>query len=125
MSQNSPYANHDRRRSIAERKLQLLQEGATFRAEMINCRDVVRSSMSTRSWSKNLLGRAAGVAFSLIKQPSAKAVGIQTLVPLLATGASLLSKRSRKSLVIGSALLAAIGAATYFNVKSNKSVDNE
>ncbi|MQR00953.1 hypothetical protein [Glaciimonas soli] len=120
--------NYDRHRSLAERKLQLLQEGAAFRAEMIHCRDAVRSNLNTRSWSKNLLGRATGMAYSLIKQPATKAVGLQVLAPLLATGASFLSKKHypRKSLIVGSALIAAIGAgAAYFRFKSNKSVDSE
>ncbi len=121
-------SDYERHRSLAERKLQLLQEGAAFRTEMIHCRDAVRANMTTRSWSKNLLGRASGIAYSLIKQPGTKAIGLQVLAPLVATGASLLSKKHypRKSLLIGSALVAAIGAgAAYFRFKSNKSVDSE
>jgi drug/metabolite transporter (DMT)-like permease len=120
--------NFDRKRSLAERKLRLLQEGAAFRAEMIRCRDIVRSSMNGGALTKNLFGRVAGIAYSMIaKHPGLfKASRLQSLAPLLVTGVSLLSKRSlRKSLVVGSVLIAAVGAATYFSGRNNKAVDEE
>jgi len=121
-------SNFDRDRSLAERKLRLLQEGAAFRAQMVSCRDVVRSSMNRESLIKNMFGRVAGIAYSMVaKQPAAFNVSrLRSLAPLLVTGVSLLSKRPiRKSLIIGSVLIAAIGAATYFSSKNNNVVDEE
>jgi drug/metabolite transporter (DMT)-like permease len=121
-------SNFDRNRSLAERKRRLLLEGAAFRAEMIRYRDVVRSNMNGESLTKNLLGRVAGKAFSMVaKHPGLfNASRLQSLAPLLVTGVSLLSKRSlRKSLVLGSILIAAVGAATYFSGRNNKAVDEE
>lgn len=120
-------SNVDRNRSLAERKLRLLQEGAAFRAEMIRCRDVVKSNMNGGSLTKNLFGRIAGMAYSMVaKHPGLfNASRLQSLAPLLVTGVSLLSKKRslRKSLVVGSILIAAVGAATYFSGRNHKAVD--
>jgi len=121
-------SNFDRDRSLAERKLRLLREGAVFRAQMISCRDVVRSSMNRESLVKNLFGRVAGVAYAMVaKQPGLfKASNLKSLAPLLVTGVSLLSKRTvRKSLIVGSVLIAAIGAAKYFSGRNNNAADEE
>lgn len=121
-------SNFDRKRSLAERKLRLLQEGAAFRAEMIKSRDIVRSNMNGGALTQNLFGRVIGIAYSMIaKHPGLfKASRLRSLAPLLVTGVSLLSKRSvRKSLVVGSVLIAAVGAATYFSGRNNKAADEE
>jgi hypothetical protein len=120
--------NFDRNRSLAERKRQLLQEGAVFRAEMIRCRDVVSSNMNGGSLTQSLFGRVAGMVYSTIaKHPGLfNASRLQSLAPLLVTGVSLLSKRAlRKSLIVGSILIGAVGAATYFSSRNNKAVDEE
>ena len=124
----NPQSHLDRNRSLAERKRRLLQEGALFRAEMVRCRDVVKSNMNGGSLTKGLFGRVAGMAYSLVaKHPGLfSASRLQSLAPLLVTGVSLLSKRSlRKSLVVGSILIAAVGAANYLSGRKNKAVDQE
>jgi hypothetical protein len=121
-------SNFDPNRTLAERKLRLLQEGAAFRAELIRCRDVVRSNMNGGSLTKSLFGRVVGMAYTMVaKHPGLfNRSRLQTLAPLLVTGVSLLSKRSlRKSLVVGSILIAAVSAATYFSAKNNRAVDQE
>ncbi|MFC5473185.1 hypothetical protein [Paraherbaspirillum soli] len=118
-----PDTNH---RSPAERKRQLVQEGAAFRAEMINARNVVRASLNSRSLVTNLFGRVAGIASSLFDKPlNIKPGNLQSLAPLLMAGVSLLSKRgARKTVLIGGGIIAAIAAATYMNSR-NATKDDE
>ena len=84
--------------------------------------------MNGGALTKGLFGRVAGMAYSLVaKHPGLfNASRLESLAPLLVTGVTLLSKRSlRKSLVAGSILIAAVGAATYFSGRNNKAVDEE
>lgn len=118
----------EQHRSRAERKRYLLEEGAIFRAEIIACRGVVRSRMSSGSISKNLFGRIAGMAYSMASKQSNlfSASRLQSLAPLLVTGVTLLSKRYvRKSLIVGSVVVAGLGAAAYFSSKNNKAAGDE
>ncbi|MFJ2988086.1 hypothetical protein ACIPF8_09480 [Collimonas sp. NPDC087041] len=110
------------RLSTAERKQKLLQEGAEFRAAMVNSRDVVRNSLHSRSLLANLFGRVTGVASSVFGKPgNLNAVNLPAMLPLLLSGASWIAKRgTRKPLLVGSAALAAIGAAVYLSSRSSK-----
>ncbi|MGS0741819.1 hypothetical protein ACVBEF_08280 [Glaciimonas sp. GG7] len=125
----------DRKRSLAERKRYLLQEGATFRAEIIVYRNIVRSKMAGGSFTKNLFGRIAGMAYAMVSKKSGLGSGLSgllsgarlpSLTPLLLTGVSLLSKgHVRKALITGSALIAALGVASYFSSKNKQTGDDE
>ncbi|PUA17945.1 hypothetical protein [Glaciimonas sp. PCH181] len=118
----------ERKRSLAERKRYLLEEGAIFRAEIIACRGIVRSRMTGGSLSKNLFGRFANIAYSIASKQSGlfSAARLKSLAPILVTGVSLLSKRYiRKSLIVGSVLIAGIGAVTYLSNRNNKAADEE
>ncbi|QRX84273.1 hypothetical protein [Glaciimonas sp. PAMC28666] len=116
----------ERKHSLAERKLQLLREGEMFRAEILLCRDGVRSHMPGGTFSKGLLGRVAGTAYALLaKQPGLFSVSrLQSLAPLLVTGVTILSKRPiRKSLFFGGILIAAASTAAYFSTRNKKVSD--
>ena len=118
----------ERKRSLGQRKLQLLREGGAYRAEILRCRDGVRSNMSGGTLSKGLLGRIAGTAYAMVaKQPGLFSFSrLQSLAPILVTGVSILSKRPiRKSLLVGGILVAAASAAAYLSNREKKVADNE
>ncbi|AMP02297.1 hypothetical protein CAter282_4534 [Collimonas arenae] len=108
--------------STAERKQKLLQEGAEFRAAMVSSRDVVRTSLHSRSLLANLFGRITGAASSVFGKPgNIKTANLPALLPLLLSSASWIARRgTRKPLLVGGAALAAIGAAVYLSSRSSK-----
>lgn len=115
----------ERQQSLAERKQQLLREGEMFRAEILLCRDGVRSRMTGSAFTKGILGRFAGTAYAMLaKQPGLFSISrLQSLAPLLVTGFTILSKRPiRKSLFFGGILIAAASTAAYFSTRNKKIV---
>ncbi|WP_041742739.1 hypothetical protein [Collimonas fungivorans] len=121
------YAGPDSNLSTAERKQKLLQEGAAFRADMLVSRDIVRINLNSKSLATILLGRVTGIASSVFSnRGNAKGSNLPAMLPLLLTGASWLSKRrTRKPLLIGAALLAAIGGAAYVNSRKSKTTTDD
>ncbi|WP_211470990.1 hypothetical protein [Collimonas humicola] len=123
----SRHAGLDNHLSPAERKQKLLAEGAKFRAEMLHSRDIVRANLNTKSLATVLLGRASGIASSLFSTSrSLKGSNLPAMLPLLVTGASWLSKRStRKPLLIGAAVIAAIGGAIFVSSRNSKETTDD
>ncbi|WP_211467675.1 hypothetical protein [Collimonas silvisoli] len=117
----------DSRLSTAERKQKLLQEGAAFRADMVISRNIVRANLNSKSLATILLGRMTGIASSIFSSPvKLRAGNLPAVLPLLLTGASWLSKRcTRKSLLIGVALLTAIGGAAFISSRNNKATTDD
>lgn len=114
--------------SRAERKQMLLQEGAAFRAQMVISRDIVRHNLSAKSLTTHLMTRVTGMASSIFsKSANIKTSNLPALIPLLVTGISLVSRRyGRKPLLLGGAVIAAIGAAICVSSKkSNTTPDSE
>jgi hypothetical protein len=123
----SRHSGLDSHLSTAERKQQLLQEGAAFRADMVRSRDIVRANLNSRSLATILLGRMTGIASSVFGDPGRfRARSLPAMLPLLLTGASWLSKRcTRKSLLIGVTVLAAIGGAAFISSRNNKATTDD
>ena len=121
------YSGPDGSLSTAERKQKLLLEGAAFRADMLVSRDIVRTNLNSKSLATILLGRMTGIASSVFSnRGNLKGSNLPAMLPLLLTGASWLSKRrTRKPLLIGAALLAAIGGAAYVNSRKSKTTTDE
>ncbi|MDB5765646.1 MAG: hypothetical protein JWQ61_460 [Collimonas fungivorans] len=121
------YSGPDSNLSTAERKQKLLQEGAAFRADMLVSRDIVRTNLNSKSLATILLGRVTGIASSVFSNRGSMASSnLPAMLPLLLTGASWLSKRrTRKPLLIGAALLAAIGGAAYVNSRKSKTTTDD
>lgn len=118
----------DRKRSLAQRKLQLLREGGAYRAEILRCRDGVRSNISGSPLSKGMLGRIVGTAYTMMTKQSGlfSLSRLQSLAPILVTGVSILSKRPiRKSLFLGGIVIAAASTAAYLSNRDKKVPDNE
>ncbi len=109
--------------STAERKQKLLQEGAAFRAAMMNSRNIVRTSLHSCSLLGNLFR-----GFSSLASPAFSKLGNlhtaklpPTLLPLLLSSASWIARRgTRKTLIVSSAALAGIGAAVYLSSRNSK-----
>lgn len=108
--------------STAERKQELLQEGAAFRAAMMNSRNIVSTSLHSRSLLGNLFGGFSGLASSVFSKPgNLNTANLPALLPLLLSSASWIARRgTRKPLLVGSAALAGIGAAVYLSSRNSK-----
>lgn len=111
-----------------ERKRKVLAQGALYRLGVMEAREVVRENLSAESLAKGVLSRVGHFAVSLfgggrtvqsIKSLTAGGLGnlnLQTVTPLLMTGASLLSRRwLRKPLMLGSVVAVVGGLAYYFS----------
>ncbi len=111
-----------------ERKRKVLAQGALYRLGVMEAREVVRENLSAESLAKGALSRVGHFAASLfgggrtvqsIKSLTSGGLGnlnLQTVTPLLMTGASLLSRRwLRKPLMLGSVVALAGGLAYYFS----------
>lgn len=109
-----------------ERKRKVLAQGALYRLGVMEAREVVRENLSPESLAKGALSRVAHFATSFvgggktmqsIKALSASGISLrslQSMTPLLMTGASLLSRRwLRKPLMYGG-VIAAVGGVAYY-----------
>ncbi|HZG19168.1 MAG TPA: hypothetical protein VE092_04050 [Herbaspirillum sp.] len=114
-----------------ERKRKVLAQGALYRLGVMEAREVVRENLSAESLAKGALSRVGHFAASLfgggkavqsIKSLSSGGLGnlnLQTVTPLLMTGASLLSRRwLRKPLLMGGVIAAVGGLAYYFSQRA-------
>ena len=123
-------SDQDQGMSHEERKRKILAQGALYRLGVMEAREVVRENLSAESLAKGALSRVGRFAASLfgggrtvqsIKSLKSLSGGLgnlnlQTVTPLLMTGASLLSRRwLRKPLMMGGVIAAVGGLAYYFS----------
>nr|WP_141913946.1 MULTISPECIES: hypothetical protein [unclassified Herbaspirillum] len=119
-------ANQDDGMTHEERKRKALAQGALYRLGVMEARDAVRHSLSAESLAKGALSRAAHFATSFIggdktlqsiRSLAAGGLGgvnLQSAMPLLITGVSLLSRRwLRKPLLYGG-IISAVGGLAYY-----------
>lgn len=115
-----------------ERKRKVLAQGALYRLGVIEARHVVRENLSAESLAKGALSRVGSFAASFfgggkavqsIKSLAGGSLGnvnLQTVTPLLMTGASLLSRRwLRKPMLYGGIIAAVGGLAYYFSQRDD------
>jgi hypothetical protein len=108
----------------ADRKKQLIVQGAVYRAEIILAKEMTEASLRPDSIAKSILHQAALAAFSAFKNRGGNGLpglNVQTLLPLVITGISALAKR--KSLakpVLRGVLLASVvaGVVAFISKKS-------
>lgn len=100
--------------SVADRKKMLVAQGALFRSEIIEAKEVARTSLHPEALAKSAvhrLGRAALVAFAGRAAPGIAGIDWQTVLPLVIGGVSAVAKKTgRKSLMRGVLVLGAAGA---------------
>ncbi len=120
-----------------ERKRKVLAQGALYRLGVMEARQVVRENLSAESLAKGALSRVGHFAASLfgggkavqsIKSIASGGLGgvnLQSVTPLLVTGASLLSRRwLRKPLLMGG-VIAAVGGLAYYFSQRGEPVDED
>jgi hypothetical protein len=108
--------------TLAQRKERLLLQCRAYRAAVGHSKQVVRDKLSTRAIATAAVGiagvraqSAVGNFVDLLDFKNISAVKLQRLLPLLASGYSLLARRSLlKPVFRGAAVVGAAGALVYF-----------
>lgn len=78
----------------ADRKKQLIAQGAIHRVELLLSRHTVQHSLQPESLARRALQHIPGVAFAAFRNRNLDGIGInlQTMLPLLMSGVSVLAK---------------------------------
>jgi hypothetical protein len=116
------------RLSPAERKKELIAQGAAFRAGILQSRRAVRASLHPEALASGVLNRlmtTVSAAFTRQNKnehaPDDTGINLQAILPLVLAGASALSKmRSLKPILYGAIVLGVAGAAAAFVLKNKK-----
>ena len=109
----------------ADRKRQLIAQGAVYRAEVLHAKQMTRAGLRPDSLARGALHQVAGVALSMIGKKAGvnlAGAGAQTLLPLLlSAGSALLRKKSLlKPLLRGSLIAGGVAAIAVFFAKKKK-----
>jgi hypothetical protein len=114
---NSKSSDSGGKLAIAQRKKMLMVEGAIYRSQILHARSAVRSSLQPGALAQSAIGHLTATAGAAVDQvfnlQNFKNGGLKSLLPLLMSGASLLSKRGlvrpalKVTLVLGAAAAAA------------------
>jgi hypothetical protein len=120
--------NHDHRNdpaSLAERKRQLIAQGAAFRARVMQSKENARAGLRPDVLAKGAVGLAFPAMLAMFKRKSGAphaahataasspgaGLDLRTILPLVITAATALSKkRLPKPVLRGALLLGAVGA---------------
>ena len=108
--------------SIAQRKAQLVAEGAAYRSGIGDATQAVKEGLRAQSLARNALGYFTTIGFSLLKGRTGVAgLGLQTALPLLMSGAAALNKKPRLKFLLRSGLIAgAVGTLASIIIKKKK-----
>lgn len=99
---------------VADRKKQLIVQGALYRAEILASRETVRESLRPESLAGTILQRCVHAAMSafvgrLADRSGQPVLSLQVFAPLLMRGASALMKRKGlRSVLRGGAVIAVL-----------------
>jgi len=110
------------------RRRKLLAEGALYRIGIMDARERVRANLNASSLAKSAMRRMGGALSSGIGDLFSGKAGntLQSLAPLLISGASMLSKRYlRKPLLYWGILGAGVVLARYLARKNRARSDHE
>lgn len=104
---------------IALRKKQLVVQGALYRADLSLATKAIRTNLNTESLATNLITEIAIAAFSALKSRTGLNVAnLQTAIPLVLSGISLLTKKSLiKPILRGVAIAASVAGIAAFVLK--------
>jgi hypothetical protein len=108
--------------SIAQRKAQLVAEGAAYRSGIGDATQAVKEGLRAQSLARNALGYFATIGFSLLKGRTGVAgLGLQTALPLLMSGVAALNKKPRLKFLLRSGLIAGtVGTLASIILKKKK-----
>ncbi len=108
--------------STTERKQLLIAQGAALREQVVYCRELAHANMQPGALLKGALFPLAATAFTALRSGGGAAsagLNLQSILPLILTAASTLSKKSfskpalRTGLIIGTVAAAALLIARY------------
>jgi hypothetical protein len=109
----------------ADRKKQLIAQGAVYRAEVLHAKQMTRAGLRPDSLARGALRQLAGVALAVVGKKTGiglAGAGAQTLLPLLlSAGSALLQNKSlRKPLLRGGLIACSVAAVAVFFSKKKK-----
>jgi hypothetical protein len=103
---------------VADRKKMLIAQGAVFRAQIMNAKEITHASLRPDSLARSALNHVGLAALAAIKGrsgpsgPSIAGIDVRSILPLLLSGISMLSKNSSLKPAMRGALAAgAVGIA--------------
>ncbi len=110
--------------SIAQRKAKLVEEGAAYRSGIGEAAQAIEASLRMESLARNALGYLATIGFGLLKKRTGAAgVGLQTALPLLIGGISVLKRKPWVKSLLRSALIAGtVGTVVSMVARKKKAV---
>jgi hypothetical protein len=108
--------------TTAQRKQRLIQEGAAYRAGLINATDEIKDGLHPGLLFRGVIGHILSAASGVLKgHTGGGKLGLSALVPLVMSGVTVLARKSLLKPAIGGAiLLGTIAAAARF-IKKRKS----
>lgn len=114
--------------SPAERKRELIAQGAAFRAGILHSRRSVRASLHPEALASGALNRIMTTVSAVFKSESkdehaadGTGINMQAILPLVLAGVSALPKmRSLKPILYGVLILGIAGATAAFVLKNKK-----
>jgi len=114
----------------ADRKKQLIAQGAVHRAEVLHAKQMMRAGLRPDSLARGAFRQLAGVALALVGKKTGiglAGAGVQTLLPLLlSAGSALLRNKSLRKPLLRGVLIAGgvVAVAVVFSKKKKTSPEN-
>ncbi|RZI44305.1 hypothetical protein EGT07_02450 [Herbaspirillum sp. HC18] len=111
-----------------DRKKQLIAQGAVYRAEVLLAREAAEASLRPDSIARSVLQQAAILAIAVIRNRNIAGLpglNLQTLLPLVMTGVSALSRHRSllKTILRGAALAGTAAGVAALVAKKKKRQD--
>jgi len=108
--------------SLAQRKTQLVEEGAAYRSGIGEATQAIKASLRAESLARNALGYLATIGFGLLKRRTGVASGgLQTMLPLLIGGISALKRTPwLKSLLRSTLIAGTVGTVVSMVARKKK-----
>jgi hypothetical protein len=113
----------------SDRKKQLIAQGALYRAEILVARENVEESLRPDSLARGMLNHAASTAVALFSNKTGAPAGrnLQSILPLVMSGISVVSKKTGLKPMLRGVLVAALtaGAAAFFARKEGTPAEEQ
>ena len=113
--------------SLTQRKEKLIREGASYRALVRGSRDVVSHNLHAEILARNVFSLVTSSAYSAIGNLlNLKGANLQTLLPVVISGASLIMKaRLLRPLLRAAVIVGTVGGAGYFLFRRKENLIDE
>ncbi|MEC5215291.1 hypothetical protein RCH09_000221 [Actimicrobium sp. GrIS 1.19] len=119
--------NHPIPATLAERKEKLIREGAAYRAAVRGARDMFNKNLRTEALARGLIAHLTGNAYAVIGNLlGGKRGNLQTLLPLVVSGVSLMLKaRLLLPMWRSVGVIGAVGAGAWLLFRRKKPLMTE